>query len=166
MLFNPGAGTLTSTTVEGAFHEACLLLQLEEEAAREIDPTIVNAVAINYFTGDKTVTIDIANLPVVAVNTADGVAYKGANYFNAVPAPIFDATGSDLLATDLFSAVTELAQMVETAELAQPEADNANVTTSSINTSTKLFALSTVMDVTIARSATGGTEFTPVAYLP
>lgn len=63
MLFNPGTGTLKSTTVEAAFVEACVLLQIAEEAAQIIDPTIPDTIAVNYFTGDKTVTVDIGLFP-------------------------------------------------------------------------------------------------------
>jgi hypothetical protein len=166
MLFNPGTGTLKSTTVEGALIEAAVMLQIAEEAAQIIDPTIPDTIAVNYFTGDKTVTLDIGLLPVTAVNTAAGVSYKGANYFNAVPAPAFSNTGSDLLATTLVGAVTELALKLEAAELAQPVEDGKNLSTSSINTSTNIFSFAAELDVTMTQTATGATQFVPVAYLP
>jgi hypothetical protein len=166
MLFNPGTGTLKSTTVEGALVEAMVLLQIAEEAAQIIDPTIRDTVAVNYFTGDKTVTLDIGVFPVAAVNTASGVSYQGKNYFNAVSAPTFSNTGSDLLATTLFAAVTELALKLEAAELAQPVEDGKNISTSSINTSTNIFTFAAQLNVTMTQTATGATQFDPVAYLP
>lgn len=166
MLFTPGTGTLKSTTVEAAFVEALVMLQIAEEAARIIDPTIPNVVAVNYFTGDKTATLDIGLLPVTSSNTANGVAYQGANYFNLQPLPAFSNTGSDLLATTLPAAVVELALKIEAAELVQPVEDNKNISTSSINTSTKIFTFAAEFDVTMTQTATGATQFVPVAYLP
>jgi hypothetical protein len=166
MLFTPGTGTLKSTTVEGALVEAMVALQIAEEAARVLDPTIPNAIAVNYFTGDKTVTLDIGSLPVTSTPTAAGIAYEGANYFNAVPLPAFSNAGSNLAATTLPAAVTELAQRLESAELAAPVADGKNISTSSINTSLKLFSFSGQFNVTMTQTATGATQFTPVAYLP
>ena len=166
MLFNPGTGTLKSTTVEGALVEAMVMLQIAEEAAQVIDPTIPDTIAVNYFTGDKTVTLDIGLLPVTGTDTVSGVAYQGANYFNAVPLPDFSNTGTDLLATTLPGAITELALRLESAELAQPVADGKNIATSSINTSTKIFSFSAQFDVTMTQTVTGATQFAPVAYLP
>ena len=139
---------------------------LTYEAAQVIDPTISDTIAVNYFTGDKTVTLDIGLLPVTATETVSGVAYQGANYFNAVPLPDFSNTGTDLLSTTLPAAITELALRLESAELAQPVADGKNISTSSINTSTKIFSFSAQFDVTMTQTATGATQFAPVAYLP
>jgi hypothetical protein len=166
MLFTPGTGTLKSTTVEGALVEAMVALQIAEEEAQLVDPTIPDTIGVNYFTGDKTVTLEIGNLPVTAINTANGTAYQGANYFNAVPAPAFSNTGSDLLATTLFGAVTELAFKLEAAELAQPLEDEKNIATSSVNSSTNRFAFAAELDVTMTQTATGATQFVPVPYLP
>lgn len=166
MLFTPGTGTLKSVTVEGALVEAMVALQIAEEAARVIDPTIPNAIAVNYFTGDKTVTLNIGAFPVTSSNGASGTAFQGANYFNAVPLPAFSNTGSDLLSTTLPGAVFELAQKLEAAELAQPVEDGKNISTSSINTSTNIFSFAAELDVTMTQTATGATEFSPVAYLP
>lgn len=166
MLFNPGTGTLKSTTVEAAFVEACVYLQIAEEAAQIIDPTIPDTIAVNYFTGDKTVTVDIGLLPVSAVNTASGVSYQGRNYFNAVPAPAFSNVGSPLLSTNIFAAVTELGLMLEAAEIALPLSPEKNLSTSSINTNTNIFSFAAELDVTLSQTATGATQFIPVAYLP
>lgn len=166
MLFTPGTGTLKSTTVEGALVEAMVALQIAEEAARAIDATIPNAIAVNYFTGDKTVTLDIGAFPVTRTNGATGTAFQGGNYFNAVPLPAFSNTGSDLLATTLPAAVAELVQKLEAAELAAPVADGKNISTSSINTSTNILSFSAQFNVTMTQTATGATQFVPVAYLP
>lgn len=166
MLFNPGTGTLKSTTVESALVEAMVALQIAEEAARIIDPTIPNVVGVNFFTGDKTVTLDIGSIPVTNVNTPAGVSYQGVNYFNAVPVAPFVNTGSDLLSTSLFGAVVELALKVENAELAQPEESNSNIATSTIDTSANQFTFAAELSVTMTQTATGGTQFVPVAYLP
>lgn len=165
MLFNPGTGTLKSTTVEGAFVEALVLLQIAEEAARVIDPTIPNAIAVNYFTGDKTVTVDIGSLPLFSTTTAVGTSYAGANYFNNVPLPAFSNTGSDILATNLPAAVVELALIIEQRELAQIATPEKNVSTSSINTSTERFSFAAEFSVVMTQTATGATQFAPVPYL-
>jgi hypothetical protein len=165
MLFTPGTGTLKSTSVEAALVEAMVLLQIAEEAAQLVDTTIPDVIAVNYFTGDKTVTLDIGLLPTTSSNTALGVAFQGANYFNAVPLPAFSNTGSDLLSTTLPAAVFELAQKLEKAELAAPVADAKNISTSSINTSTGIFSFAAQFDVTMTQTATGATQFIPVPYL-
>ncbi len=166
MLFNPGTGTLKSTTVEAALVEAMVLLQIAEEAARLIDPTILNVVGVNFFTGDKTVTLDIAQFPVVGVPTPSGTAFKGVSYFNAVAQPTFVSGGSDLAVGDLFGAVVELALKLENAEFLQPAEPDKDKATSSINTSAKRFAFSAELDVTMTQTATGATQFIPVVYLP
>ena len=166
MLFTPGTGTLKSTTVEGAFVEAMVMLQIAEEAARIIDPTIPDTIGVNYFTGDKTVTLAIGALPVTAISTVNGVAYQGDNYFNAVPLPAFSNAGTDLLATTLPGAITELALRIESVELLQPVEDEKNVSASSIDTSNKLFSFSAEFNVTMTQTSTGATQFVPVAYLP
>lgn len=166
MLFNPGTGTLKSVTVEAALVEAMVALQIAEEAARVTDATIPNAVGVNFFTGDKTVTLAIADFPLVRTNVAAGVAFKGINYFNAVPVPAFSNTGSDLLSTSLVQAVFELAQKLEIAELAAPVIDGKNISTSSIDTSNNLFAFQAELNVTMSQTPAGVTQFAVVSYLP
>ena len=165
MLFIPGTGTLKSTTVESAFVEAMVALQLAEEAIRLVDPTILNVIAVNYFTGDQTVTLEIGNMPVVAEFTPAGIAYAGTGYFNAEPLPAFSSAGSSLSATSLFAAVTELALLLENAELAAPATDNKNIATSSIDTSSNRFSFAAVLDVQMLQTVTGSTEFAVIEYL-
>lgn len=166
MLFNPGTGTLKSVTVEAALVEAMVLLQIAEEAAQLVDPTIPDTIGVNYFTGDKTVTLAIGDLPVTAVSTVNGIAYQGANYFNLVPLPAFSNAGTNLLATTLPAAVTELALRIESVELVQPIADEKNISSSSIDTNNNLFSFTAEFSVTMTQTLTGATQFAAVAYLP
>jgi hypothetical protein len=161
--FNPGSGsTLKSTTVEAAIHEVALLIQIEEAAAREIDPTVPSLIAVNYFTGDSTTTITSSAFPVTRTIGTDGSAsFKGDGYFT--PTTTWVNNSPTLKATTMFEAYSELVYRLEDAEAANPEVPGR--LESELNVGGKTLGVSLELDGVFSLSASGGMDFAIAPYL-
>ncbi|MFM2310813.1 MAG: hypothetical protein RLZZ04_89 [Cyanobacteriota bacterium] len=107
--FNPGTGTIQTTTLEGAALIAAQLLQDLEEA----EVANQNNIAVNYFTGDKTVQIQWTT-PIVTSLSADGKLQIAAE---AYVTSIFQA-GGDVKSTALVPATLEIFQRLQALEKA------------------------------------------------
>jgi len=113
-VFNPGTGgTLKSTTLERVSLEASMNLQNSETT------TSGSKIAVNFFTGDNTVSIQAA-LPFTTTFMNGQVALTPTDYVG-VP---FANGGGDLQATTLPGAVLELFQRLQNTEKAQTDAGN------------------------------------------
>lgn len=118
--FVSGTGTITASTLEGAALVATQMLQDLEEST----PDNPDNIAVNYFTGDKTVQIQW-NVPITASVATDGkLLISAANY---VDYPDFEP-GTTIKSTQLPQAVLEIFQNLQTLEKSQenPEDPGAN----------------------------------------
>lgn len=116
-VFDPGTGTLKSTTWEAAFIEACQLLEFAEESSE--NPEEVQFTTVEHSNVQKTLEV-VCNLQAnVALNSA------GKPEFTAVEHLSIAFTGAtDTNATTLQGVVLEIAQTLQEMERANPEIPN------------------------------------------
>lgn len=105
--FIPGTGTIQASTLEGAALVAAQLLQDLEEAQTNAP----NNIAVNYFTGDKTVQVQWTT-PIVTSLAADGKLQIAADPY--VTSTF--AAGGDVKSTALVSATLEIFQRLQALE--------------------------------------------------
>ena len=119
--------SLKSTTLPGAFLEACLFLDSAEKARNGANPGITpkNNVSITFSSDDGTANI-AATLPVDVSQLADGgVKYLPKDYLGGTYAAF--TAGGDVTATSRMAAVSQIAQILSAAEKAiQPTEDQPN----------------------------------------
>lgn len=174
-IFNPGTGTLKSTTLVGAFIELAMLIQTQERialgsaavlTANNVPvPDNINITA-NFNT--DTLTVAIPSLP-INVDLAGGVVEITAIDYLATVQTILessinstlDVTTSDLVSTSKIGALLELAQLIQVDELAE----NQNQLTVTYNTDNKTASISGTFSGLPQVNATGRIEFVPLNYL-
>ncbi len=152
-VLNPGTdGTLTSTTYEGAFVEACQLLQNAESDTDNI--------AVNYFTGDNTVQI-AGTFPMVQSVDTNGKPIFSTTEFVTFT---FANGGGDVKSTNLPNAVLELAQQLQVKE--KSEADSSNNVQITYDTETEIITIAAELGVAFSVNSTdGSTKILTSAYL-
>lgn len=118
--FAPGTnGTLKSTSYEAALLEAAQLLELAEEGSTS--PTTVNFTDVSFSNATKVAAITI-NLPVtLAISSTDGSVKISADSYVT---PTFANGGGSLKSDTLPEAVLELAQFLQSLEIATSGAAN------------------------------------------
>ncbi len=156
-IFDPGTGgTLTSTTVEAAFIEACQLLQDEERAIEEL----TNNIAVNYFTCDNVVQIG-GTFPLV--QSIDEVTGKPTFSTTEFITTTFANGGGDLKSTNLPNAVLELAQKLQILEKTQTDAPNNIQIT--YNTETELITIAAENPIQFSVNTDGSVKISAFSYL-
>ncbi|MDJ0675513.1 MAG: hypothetical protein QNJ36_09065 [Calothrix sp. MO_167.B42] len=152
-VLNPGTGgTLISTTYEGAFVEACQLLQNAESDTDNI--------AVNYFTGDNTVQIAGTFPMVQSVDTNGKPIFSTTEFVTAT----FANGGGDVKSTNLPNAVLELAQQLQVKE--KSEADSSNNVQITYDTETEIITIAAQLGVAFSVNSTdGSTKVLTSAYL-
>ncbi|MHC5737468.1 hypothetical protein [Nostoc sp.] len=158
--FAPGTnGTLKSTSYEAAFLEAAQILELAEEGS--LTPTTVNFTDVSFNNAQKTADITI-NLPVtLAISSTDGsVRISGDAYVT----PTFANGGGSVKSDTLPEAVLEIAQFLQSLEIATSDAaNNVNVT---YNSEQRFAAITASLPAVKSVSADGSIKITVTPYLP
>jgi hypothetical protein len=156
MDFNPGNGTLKSTSVEAALAEAMQLLELAEEASAT--PNEINFTDVSHNNASKVLNLT-CNMPFELTTDVDGGSKI--NAVNYVSFPFVG--GGDLKATTLPTAVLELAQKVQIKE--RSSTANRNLINLTYVTDTGVCSIIAAFDAVRSVSATGSIDTVAKPYL-
>ncbi|PLZ95296.1 hypothetical protein CEN50_22835 [Fischerella thermalis CCMEE 5268] len=155
--FNPGTGTLKSTSLEAAAMEAAQILQNAERAST-VDPQ-PNNIAVNYFTGDNVVQVR-ATLPInQSVSASAQAVFVAEDYIGTS----FSNGGGDLTSSTLPAAVLELFQRLQIAE--KSASSNPNNITITYDTETEIATINAEMPVSFTVSSNGSVSIVAAPYL-
>lgn len=154
--------TIKATTLESAAVVASHLLQNLEEATPSLETA---AIAVNYFTGDKTVQVQFSTPITTEISASGKLIISGVDY---VSYPGF-TPGGDLKSTQLPSAVLELFQMLQAAEKSaeNPEDPEAlNRVNISYDMDALIGTVNAELPIAFTVNTTGKIEISAVSYLP
>ena len=173
-IFNPGSGTLKSTTLVNAFLELAMLTQTSERVALGNQATIVSnnltvpdLVNISANFNTDTMTVNIPALPIAVNLNAGNLEIEAVDYLEPLNAVVpsvdnsLNVTGSDLSKTNRVQALLELAQLIQIDERAK----GVNNLTLSINTDTSIASISGVFRGTPQVNNDGYIQFVATNYL-
>ena len=157
--FLPGTnGTLKSTSYEAALLEAAQLLELAEEGST--NPTTVNFTDVSFSNATKIAAITI-NLPVtLVISSTDGSVKISAD---AYVTPTFANGGGSLKSDTLPEAVLELAQFLQSLEIATSGA--ANNVDIIYNTEQRYAAITATLPVAKSINSDGSIKTLASSYL-
>lgn len=173
-VFDPGTGTLKSTTLPNAFLELAMLAQTAERVALGNQATLLaeglsvpdNVIISANFNND-TMTVAIPALPIDISLVAGNLQIEAVDYLaplNAVVPGIInslDVTDADLTKTNRIQALLELAQLIQIDE----EAKGINNLTLSINADNSTASINATFSGSPQVNATGRIEFVATNYL-